>query len=183
MTVQDKVAEMYGGGVITKSQFDTFEKCAGSDIKNRDISTIEKSAAGSAGIKSFFKNWGPAIGLGAMGVSAAAGVGEKVVGAIKLNKDQKNAYTNMFKKVPQLREYSKQDVDDYYGVVKQYAPEMAANPLVAGNLVNKMIQFGGVDSALIGELTKATKNLASGPSGAGEHFQTGIAKTVALATG
>ena len=63
----------------------------------------------------------------------------------------------MFKKVPQLKEYDKEKVDDYFKVVKTFSPIMATNPVVAGNLVNKMILNDGVDSRLIGEIAGVQK--------------------------
>lgn len=93
--------------------------------------------------------------LASVAIGAAGEIGQDVYTAVKLKKGQSDAYKNMFKKVPQLKEYDKTKVDDYYNVVKQFAPSMAANPHVAGNLVNNMILNEGVDSQLIQQMAKS----------------------------
>jgi len=181
VTVQEKVSEMRSSGKISQEEFDLFEKKASTETKTTPISSIKigmvKESAGSA-VGSFFKEWGPTIGIGVLGASGLAAVGQDIIAGIQMSAQQKNAYAEMFKKVPQLKEYPKDEVDDYYEVVKQFAPKMATNPLVAGNLVNKMVQYGGVDSALISELSKATKDImqATTPGeGAGAIFHKGLA--------
>jgi len=70
---------------------------------------------------------------------------------IELNKMQKS-FDLMKQKVPILQEQDEDTVKDYFSVIKQYSPRAASNPLVAGALVNKMIQFGGVDHKLVQDL-------------------------------
>ena len=56
------------------------------------------------------------------------------------------------KKIPQLSEYPEDEVKDFYSVVKTFSPKAASNPLVAGALLNKMLQFGGVDHKLVQDI-------------------------------
>jgi len=70
---------------------------------------------------------------------------------IERNKMQQS-FDLMKQKVPILQEQDEDTVKDYFSVIKQYAPRAASNPLVAGALVNKMIQFGGVDHKLVQDL-------------------------------
>ena len=92
------------------------------------------------------------------GSAAATGI-NRAYDFIKLRNDQDAAYKKMFTKVPQLKEYDKELVDDYYGIVKSFAPHMAANPYVAGSIVNKMILNEGVDHRLVGEIAEISSNI------------------------
>lgn len=87
------------------------------------------------------------------GSAVATGI-NKAYDVVKLKTDQSNAYKKMFDKVPQLKDYDKATVDDYYDVVKSFAPHMASNPYVAGSIVNKMILNEGVDHRLVGEISE-----------------------------
>jgi hypothetical protein len=89
-----------------------------------------------------------ALGLGTIAVGVGSQLAEKINRMIQ----QSSAYSDMMKKVPILTEYPEEDVKDYYNVVKTFSPKAASNPLVAGALVNKMIQFGGVDHKLVQDL-------------------------------
>jgi hypothetical protein len=53
---------------------------------------------------------------------------------------------------PQLQDVDDQAIKDYFGVIQTFSPRTATNPLVSGALVNKMIQFEGVDSNLVKDL-------------------------------
>lgn len=111
-------------------------------------------------LKSNFSEAATKILLGVMAASAVStGVG-KLYDFVKLHNDQDNSYKDMFKKVPQLKEYDKAKVDDYYQVVKSFAPHMATNPYVVGNIVNKMILNDGVDHRLVGDIADISNNIA-----------------------
>jgi len=81
------------------------------------------------------------------------------------------SYSQLHKYTPQLQEADQDKIRDYFDVIKTYSPNAAANPLVAGALVNKMIEFGGVDHKLVQDMIniqsgregmEATKSLVSG---------------------
>jgi len=63
------------------------------------------------------------------------------------------SFLAMTEKVPQLAEQDQGQMRDYFGVVKTFSPKAASNPLVAGALVNKMMQFGGVDHKLVQDIS------------------------------
>jgi hypothetical protein len=65
---------------------------------------------------------------------------------------------DMMKLTPSLRDEDEKIVKNYFNVVKTFSPKAASNPLVAGALVNKMIQFGGVDHKLVQDLAKMQKD-------------------------
>ena len=54
---------------------------------------------------------------------------------------------------PELASVDKKKIDDYFDIVKLYSPHAARNPLVAGSLINKMVQFGGVDHKLVQDIS------------------------------
>jgi hypothetical protein len=62
------------------------------------------------------------------------------------------SFALMNKKVPQLADKDPQQIRDYFEVIKTFSPRSASNPLIAGALVNKMMEFGGVDHKLIQDL-------------------------------
>jgi hypothetical protein len=51
-------------------------------------------------------------------------------------------------------------IRDYFNIVRTYSPNAATNPLVAGALVNKINEFGGIDHKLVIDMI----NLQSGKS-------------------
>lgn len=79
-------------------------------------------------------------------------IGTQAVGKAKEMVAAHDAYNKMMNKVPTLSEYPEDQVKDFYSVVKTFSPKAAANPLVAGALVNKMLQFGGVDHKLVQDI-------------------------------
>ena len=91
--------------------------------------------------------------LQTLGLAAVAGtLGSALVNKATAMHEHATAYENMTKKMPILSEYPEQEVRDYYNVVKTFSPKAASNPLVAAALVNKMIQFGGVDHKLVQDI-------------------------------
>lgn len=85
-------------------------------------------------------------------VGIAGLIGSQAIGKAKSAVDSQTAYSKMFEKMPNLSEYPEDQVKDFYSVVKTFSPKAAANPLVAGALVNKMLQFGGVDHKLVQDI-------------------------------
>ena len=63
------------------------------------------------------------------------------------------SFQAMPSKVPQLMDKNPQEIRDYFDVVKMFSPKAASNPLVAGALVNKMMEFGGVDHKLVQDIS------------------------------
>lgn len=84
------------------------------------------------------------IGLAAAGYKAFDQIKQRVDAARTLTEIQND---------PQFADKDPDQVADYFGVVKSFSPSAATNPLVASALVNKMMQFGGVDHKLVQDLT------------------------------
>jgi hypothetical protein len=99
-------------------------------------------------------NWWPAAaGIGALAVGKEAIV-DPISQGIKINK----SYSQLAQYTPQLAEVDQDRIRNYFDVIKTYSPHAAANPLVAGALINKMNEFGGIDHKLVMDMM----NLQSG---------------------
>jgi len=80
---------------------------------------------------------------------AGAGIlGSHLLGGIHDKYKKHHAYKDMFVKFPELQEADPVKVDDYWNLMSDFAPEMTKNPLVAGQFIKQMIDFGmrGVDA-------------------------------------
>jgi hypothetical protein len=85
------------------------------------------------------------IGAAAVGKEAII---DPIIQEAKINK----SFSQLSQHTPQLVEANQDKIRDYFNVIKTYSPHSAANPLVAGALVNKMMEFGGVDHKLIQDI-------------------------------
>jgi hypothetical protein len=117
------------------------------------------------------KVW-PIAGLFGAGVVAK----ELFVDPMMQNRAIENSYNTMLQQTPQLAGEDQNVIRSYFDVVKTFSPNAAANPLVAGSLVNKMVQFGGVDHKLVQDM--ASLQESSGPEGIFSKVLEGTAKTL-----
>lgn len=99
------------------------------------------------------------LGIGALAVGEVAHEARKAI-------DIHNTEKKLIEVNPELAQYDPKKVKDYFDVVKLYSPQAARNPLVAGALVNKMIQFGGVDHKLVQDMA----NINTGDRDLGGHL-------------
>jgi hypothetical protein len=147
-TMKDVVDSLLQKGKITQDQYDSLnlEKLAA-------VSANSLIAKFGRGIKTFAsEKLVPALGITSSALVAGALAKELVVDPV-LNKLKTNeSYQNLLAKTPQLADEDPERVRDYFNIVKEYSPHAAANPYVAGAIVNKMIQFGGVDHKLVEDM-------------------------------
>jgi hypothetical protein len=122
--------------------------------KEASIKNLDRM--GSLG--TFIKNWA----VPALAVAGTTGVIKEtyVDPAIQAGQIEKS-YRQLKSKTPQLKEVDSKTMKDYFKVVKDFSPKAAANPLVAGALVNKMVQFGGVDHKLVQDIVNIQSSLAA----------------------
>lgn len=97
-----------------------------------------------------------AIG-GAAGVAGKELAIDPFLDKRKINK----SFEAMSSKVPQLQGKDPEQVKDYFNVVRTFSPKAASNPLVAGALVNKMMEFGGVDHKLVQDIAAIQAGVSS----------------------
>ena len=95
------------------------------------------------------------------GTTAVALAKESIVDPVAEAVKIQSSYSQLAKKTPQLAEKDESQIKDYFNVIKTFSPKAASNPLVAGALVNKMIEFGGVDHKLVQDIAAIESN-ASG---------------------
>jgi len=72
-----------------------------------------------------------------------------------------SSYNKLIEKNPVLAEKDPQQIKDYFNVIETFSPKAASNPLVAGALINKMMEFGGVDHKLVQDLASIQSGLQS----------------------
>jgi hypothetical protein len=92
-------------------------------------------------------------GMGYLGYKGLEAAYDTVSDTYKRNR----AYHQMFKEFPQLAEVPREQVDKYWSVLMDYAPKMTINPLVAGQFVENMLNYGvkGIDHNTASQLMQA----------------------------
>lgn len=159
-TIKEAALSLLKKGSISQEQYDSMEKTELFGIKKDTFLKIaaakpELKAAGTfAG--ALWKIIKPLAGAAFVGSVAKETMIDPIMDAKKI----KSSFDTMQKKVPQLQGKDKKQIKDYFDVVKTYSPKAAANPLVAGALVNKMVEFGGVDHKLVQDLAEIESGIA-----------------------
>ena len=150
-TIKEAADALLSREEITQEQYDLIEKTGGFNISKE---------AGLGGIQKFLiGDLRTALLGGALtGATALAGK-ELIVDPLMRRSKIKKSFKDMTSKVPQLAEKDPEDMKDYFGVVKTFSPKAASNPLVAGALVNKMMEFGGVDHKLVQDISAIEQGL------------------------
>jgi len=137
-TVKEAADSLLTKGEITQSEYKALES-SGSFEKNANAKIIADAIRNIAF---------PLAAAGAVGL-----VGKELIyDPIKKSRDIKSSFEMMKQKTPQLVEKDDDDIKDYFNVIKTFSPKAASNPLVAGALVNKMMEFGGVDHKLVQDI-------------------------------
>lgn len=86
--------------------------------------------------------------LRVLGLGLGAGVIAKQLYAPLADKYKaEEAYPEMFNKFPELKDVEPSKVDDYWNIMREYSPAMTHNPIVAGQFIKNMVDFGmnGID--------------------------------------
>ena len=147
--IQTAADNMLNKGSITPTEHNELCKVAFS------FSTLLRAGKKLSDIKTLKEILVP---IALVGTGAAATKEILVDPLMERNKINKS-FALMSEKVPQLAEADQDQVRDYFGVVKTFSPKSASNPLVAGALVNKMMQFGGVDHKLVQDISAIQSGL------------------------
>ena len=138
MLIKEAAENLYKKNEITLEEYKTLQNCSDELEKGASFESLMSGARAAIP--------GVAVGTGA----ALAGL--ELYKLIKRHADISNAYNTMQEKVPSLTEYPQDKIKDYFEVIKTFSPKSASNPLVAGALVHKMLEFGGVDHKLVQDL-------------------------------
>ena len=89
------------------------------------------------------------VGMTGLGIGTLQSLLTPVVNRVQ----SEMAFKKMTEKVPTLKEKDPEKIKDYFKVVQTFSPKAATNPLVAGAIVNKMVEFGGVDHKLVQDIS------------------------------
>ena len=108
----------------------------------------------SKGVPALVKEYGAPTLYGSLGLAALKSA---VIDPNVQNIQMLQASREMLNKYPALKEEDPAAIRDYFNVVKTFSPKAATNPLVAGSIVNKIVQFGGVDHKLVQDLSSIEK--------------------------
>jgi len=117
-------------------------------ISNEEYGLLKEAAISMKGVGAFAKDVMPTIAFTGMGIGALQQLFAPAINKAKAVM----AYNKMTEKYPELKEKDPDKVKDYFQVIESFSPKAATNPLVAGALVNKMIEFGGVDHKLVQDI-------------------------------
>lgn len=124
-----------------------------SSVRNKNISSDDTI--------DLFKRLAVGAGLVSAGGAGLAVAKEKLIDPVAAGIQMNISKRQMRNHMPSLKQEDDKTLNNYFNVVKRFSPKAASNPLVAGALVNKMIQFGGVDHKLVQDLTGIQKNIHS----------------------
>lgn len=113
-------------------------------------------------------SFGKMFGLGASfaGGGAALDYGlSRMQGGVK-DSDIKQSFKVMLQEFPELiQERNPNIVKAHFGVLQQYAPDIAANPIVAGSFVKETTRQGGVHVANIKQIVDAQRSISEAKGG------------------
>lgn len=147
MTIKEAADALLQKGVISQEECEMIKEAAGST-----------KIAG--GVKDKLTTGLHVLGLAGLGYGLLRDILTPVV-----EKAQAGiAFKKMQEKVPSLKERDPEQVKDYFNVIQTFSPKAATNPLVAGALVNKMMEFGGVDHKLVQDISSIQTGLNQTPA-------------------
>lgn len=142
---------------ITKKDIEVFEKLAGFGA--------EKTAAAPGNMRKVLDSPLLRGALDVAGLLGIAGMGTTLISSgynfLKDKVKSHNSYKQMFNEFPELKDAPRQQVDKYWQILDDFAPKLTTNPLVAGQFVSNMMQYGmrGVDHNTIGQLASISKDI------------------------
>lgn len=185
VTIKQAADAMLSGGHISEEEYGALEEFGALEENGLEKAAeeIEKLSAGivpvglGGKLTSVIKNWALPIGAGLTGVAVFK---ESIVDPIMEASRIKKSFNALKEKVPALAEKDQKQMQQYFNVVKTYSPKSASNPLVAGALVNKMMEFGGVDHKLVQDISAIEQGLQR--NRVGQTVAEGAAKAIAGAT-
>lgn len=127
-----------------------FKRASGGNMKlNQIVAKFrEKRAAGDpTAIGQVLKHTvRPALQTVLYGLGAGL-LGSTLYDKYQHGQESQRAYKDMFERFPELQTIDPNKVDDYWGLMQQYAPSMTRNPLVAGQFIKNMSDYNmkGID--------------------------------------
>jgi len=146
-TLKEAADSLLQKNKITQEEYDSLDMEKNGSGPLRTFMGKVMSGAGKAINKTMEYGTGAAI-LATTGYMAKEMLVDPIVNTIQIN----NSYKKLIEKTPQLQSQDPNVIKDYFNIIKTYSPKAASNPLVAGALINKMVEFGGIDHKLVMDL-------------------------------
>ena len=113
---------------------------------------------------SFVPQTGTAL-LKPLAVLGAAGLGVSLAGQEWSNAQVQRSFQTMLQRYPELQRENPTRVKQLFETISRAAPDVAQDPMVAGSLIKRMVNYDGIDHATYMELVstqeKMTKNRMS----------------------
>jgi hypothetical protein len=95
----------------------------------------------------------------------AAGLGVSLAGQAWSNTQVQRSFQTMLQRYPELQRENPTRVKQLFETISRAAPDVAQDPMVAGSLIKRMLNYDGIDHATYMELVstqeKMTKNRMS----------------------
>lgn len=111
-------------------------------------------------------------------LAVAAGVGAFGLGQMAMGRlAEHRSYNQMLDLYPELKRENPEQVKLYFDTIRSSAPGLARQPLVAGSVVKRLVNFGGFDHAVYKDLLSA-QSVINGNSGHFGEQLLGLNKTV-----
>jgi len=140
----DAAESLLKKGEITQEEFGMVKEAVGWPMDIKGFQTSAKSVLGP-------------VALGSMGALALSHILKPIIQKVKIGK----SYEALVEKNPVLAEKDPGQIKDYFNVIQTFSPKAASNPLVAGALINKMMEFGGVDHKLVQDIAAIESGIES----------------------
>lgn len=125
------------------------------------------SSGGAFKLPNGAPDWGARLGIANMAITGAMGLAGMVHRINKNKEDQWNKEMSIISSARSIKDdhphlFTDKNIDNtrrYFSMIKTYAPSVAANPLVAGNILNRMHSLGPTvaDVNQIKELAEAER--------------------------
>lgn len=106
-------------------------------------------------------------------VVGAVGLGQLAIGRIQEN----HSYNQMLDLYPELKRENPERVKLYFDTIRSSAPGIAKQPLVAGSVVKRLVNFDGFDHAVYKDLLSAQSVINGNAGHFGEQLM-GLNKTL-----
>ena len=152
-TIKEAADSLLSRNEITQDEYNLVKESGLLEEKDLTKEAVGKFKKALVGLrKKFVPLKFGAVSAALTGAGIVAGK-EMVYDPIKSKLEMSKSLKELPSKVPQLQEKDPEQIKEYFNVVKTFSPKAASNPLVAGALVNKMMEFGGVDHKLVQDIS------------------------------
>lgn len=152
----------------------------GDKMKSGGLTSGTSGTASVAGWSDVSANLIKMLGLAGLtaGATAGAGILQRHSRTKKENADIASSYKQMFVEYPRLAEHDPHKIEMHFGIIAKFAPSLAADPIVAGSIVNSSAAMDVIDAATIKVLAETQQRVDEARDGRSpdmaQHFDRGV---------